>query len=187
MRPSGLAVGLHCPKKPQNVGGAMRHAACFGADLIVIGDSKLDHDPADTPKSERLIPTILTPHLIGSKPVGYSVVAVERTPDAVPLYDYEHPTHAYYLFGPEGGSLTGEMIERADATVEVPMRFSMNLATTVAVVLYDRAQKKRRRERGDGLSLQNGKEESRPAGSGHADLQRINCGQRRTKKFADDL
>jgi len=69
------------------------------------------------------------------------LVCVEFAEDAVALPKFEHPDNAFYIFGPEDGTMSQAMIDRADAVIYVPTINSMNLAATVNVVLYDRLAK----------------------------------------------
>jgi tRNA(Leu) C34 or U34 (ribose-2'-O)-methylase TrmL len=69
------------------------------------------------------------------------LVCVEFAENAIALPDYQHPEHAFYIFGPEDGTLGQDVIDRADAVVYVPTVGCMNLAATVNVVLYDRLTK----------------------------------------------
>ena len=55
--------------------------------------------------------------------------------------DFIHPEQAYYIFGPEDGSLKSEILDRCDHVVYIPTIGCMNLAATVHVVLYDRMSK----------------------------------------------
>jgi tRNA(Leu) C34 or U34 (ribose-2'-O)-methylase TrmL len=59
-------------------------------------------------------------------------------PDAVDLPSFRHPLQAAYVFGPERGSLSPELLERCDHVVRIPTRFCINLAVAGAVVMYDR-------------------------------------------------
>jgi tRNA C32,U32 (ribose-2'-O)-methylase TrmJ len=52
-----------------------------------------------------------------------------------------HPAHALYIFGPEDGSISQSIIDRADDVVYVPTVGCMNLAASVNVLLYDRLSK----------------------------------------------
>jgi tRNA(Leu) C34 or U34 (ribose-2'-O)-methylase TrmL len=47
----------------------------------------------------------------------------------------------FNIFGPEDGTISQDVIDRADAVVYVPTNGCMNLAATVNVVLYDRLAK----------------------------------------------
>ena len=46
-------------------------------------------------------------------------VCVEFAENAISLPEYEHPQHAFYIFGPEDGTISQEIIDRADAVVYV--------------------------------------------------------------------
>jgi tRNA(Leu) C34 or U34 (ribose-2'-O)-methylase TrmL len=57
------------------------------------------------------------------------------------LSEFQHPDKAIYVFGPEDGSITQQVADRADYVVYVPTVGCMNLAATVNVLLYDRLAK----------------------------------------------
>lgn len=60
MHKRGYAViGLVGPKIEANVGGAMRAAACYGADLILIQAPRFIHRGTNVTKAHRHIPTIM--------------------------------------------------------------------------------------------------------------------------------
>ena len=139
------SIALVSPKTGENVGGALRAAFAYGAAQIVIGDARqtaLKHG-ANTPKAHRHIPTILTEDVLLHVPVGAKIVVIELTDEAVSICAFDHPDRAFYVFGPEDGSVPQGIIARADHVVKVPTRGCMNLASTVCVVLYDRAKKER--------------------------------------------
>ena len=58
-----------------------------------------------------------------------------------PLIHFQHPEQAYYIFGPEDGSLSQTILDASDHVVYIPTIGCMNLAATVNVVLYDRLAK----------------------------------------------
>ena len=68
-------------------------------------------------------------------------MCVELAENAVALPAFHHPENAFYVFGPEDGTISQDVIDRADAVVYVPTVGCMNLAATVNVVLYDRLAK----------------------------------------------
>jgi tRNA(Leu) C34 or U34 (ribose-2'-O)-methylase TrmL len=70
-----------------------------------------------------------------------SIVCIELVEGAQPLPDFVHPDNAFYIFGPEDGSISQEVIDQAAAVVYIPTVGCMNLAATVNVVLYDRLAK----------------------------------------------
>jgi tRNA(Leu) C34 or U34 (ribose-2'-O)-methylase TrmL len=57
---------------------------------------------------------------------------------ATPLKDFAHPENATYIFGPEDGNVPRWIREAAKRFIRIPTRECLNLATTVALVLYDR-------------------------------------------------
>ena len=69
---------------------------------------------------------------------GYTPVAVEYIGEAEPLWSFEHPARALYLFGPEDGSIEHAVLEQCQHVVRIPSRFCLNLAASVNIVLYDR-------------------------------------------------
>jgi tRNA(Leu) C34 or U34 (ribose-2'-O)-methylase TrmL len=69
-------------------------------------------------------------------------IAIERADGAKPIQDFTHPERAFYVFGPEDGSVPKAVQEWCKCVVYIPARHCMNLAATVNVVLFDRAMKR---------------------------------------------
>ena len=70
-----------------------------------------------------------------------SSVAIELVEGAKELPSYAHPLRAFYIFGPEDGTLGKSVLSWCRDVVMVPTAHCMNLAATVNVVLYDRMAK----------------------------------------------
>jgi len=68
-------------------------------------------------------------------------VAVEITDNAMDLTTFVHPERAYYIFGPENGSVRPEILKKCPYTVKIPTTMSLNLGMTVNIVMYDRLAK----------------------------------------------
>jgi tRNA(Leu) C34 or U34 (ribose-2'-O)-methylase TrmL len=134
------AIGLYAPKFDANVGGALRAAQCYGAALLVVEGPRTRRVATDTTATARHIPTLYG-GLLAHIPEGCVPVAVEIGPDTRPLPSYAHPESAYYLFGPEDGSLPDAVVRACRDRVSIPTHYCMNLASTVNVVLYDRLAK----------------------------------------------
>ena len=66
------------------------------------------------------------------------LVGIELLESAVDLPVFHHPLNAAYVLGPELGSLSPGMLERCADVVKIPTHFSLNVATTGAIVMYDR-------------------------------------------------
>lgn len=135
------AIGLVQPKWSENVGGVFRAAQCYGASLIVIEGKRFERQAADTTKAWRHTPLIRTASVLDCTPYATIPVAVELCDDTESLVDFIHPERAFYIFGPEDGSVPNRVLENCAVRVQVPTRFCMNLAATVNVVLYDRLAK----------------------------------------------
>jgi tRNA(Leu) C34 or U34 (ribose-2'-O)-methylase TrmL len=135
-------VGLHHPKTPANVGSALRAAGIYGASMICATGIRYCRAGTDTMKHYRHLPLIQVEDLRGVVPFDCVPVAVDLLPDARPLPEYTHPERAFYIFGPEDGTLGRSVTEWCRDVVYVPTRGCMNLAACVNVVLYDRAMKR---------------------------------------------
>ena len=123
-----------------------RAAEAFGSKGVFIQNG--EHLPSftqaapNTSKAHRRTPTIHVSDILYATPVGSVPIAMEIGDDAVSLVDFPHPKNAFYIFGPEDGSLpTSWNIPK----VQIPTEICLNLAATVNVVLYDRIAKQLRR------------------------------------------
>lgn len=137
------AIGLYMPKTHSNVGGVLRVAYCYGAAIVAITGQRFESHATDTPKTWKSIPLLQTDDLKKVVPYDCVPVAVEIIPGARLLMDYTHPPRAFYVFGPEDGTLGKEVLSWCRDVVSVPTNICMNLAVCAAVVLYDRMLKAR--------------------------------------------
>jgi tRNA(Leu) C34 or U34 (ribose-2'-O)-methylase TrmL len=136
------AIGLDRCKDPANVGGVLRAAHCYGAASVAISGGRFGEYATDTMKAYRHIPCTEVEDVFAAVPFGATPVVVELCDRAKSLVNFTHPEAAYYIFGPEDGSVRREIVERAPLVVQIPTRFCMNLACCVNVVLYDRLSKR---------------------------------------------
>lgn len=136
------AIGLYAPKTESNVGGALRAAGCYGASMIALQGHRYRRLATDTMAAARSIP-LVHGDLLELIPFECVPVAIEICKGAKSLPSYTHPERAFYVFGPEDGSIPQEIVGRCRDVVQVPTRQCMNLAATVNVVLYDRLSKQR--------------------------------------------
>ena len=139
-----VSLGLTKPKSPTNVGAVMRAAGCYGVDAVFYTGERYDRAVklnTDTKAVSQSIPLTGVTHLLENIPEQTKIVCVELVVGAIPLPEYQHPDNVIYIFGPEDGTISQEVIDRADAVVYVPTTGCMNLAATVNVVLYDRLAK----------------------------------------------
>jgi tRNA(Leu) C34 or U34 (ribose-2'-O)-methylase TrmL len=138
------AVGLHMPKTPSNVGSVLRAAHCYGVAMVAQTGKRYHSATTDTLKSYRHLPLLNVDDLFAVVPHDCVPVAVDLLADARSLVTYKHPERAFYIFGPEDGTLGKAITDRCRDRVFVPTAFCMNLAACVNVVLYDRAAKEHR-------------------------------------------
>lgn len=138
------AIALVNPKTPDNIGGVLRAAGCYGASLVVLGGprpERLSRLQTDTQKAWRHIPHLLVSDVFDALPFETVPIAVDLLDGAKALPRYRHPERAFYVFGPEDGTLGPEVTARCRDKIVIPTKFCMNLAATVNVVLYDRIAK----------------------------------------------
>lgn len=134
------------------MGAILRAAGCFKANEILYTGQRYDRAAkfsTDTKNVKNRIPLKHVSELLASKANGLSVVAVELVTGAVSLSEFSHPENALYLFGPEDGSLSKELVDGADHVIYIPTIGCLNLAATVNVVLYDRQAKLNTVAKGD--------------------------------------
>jgi tRNA(Leu) C34 or U34 (ribose-2'-O)-methylase TrmL len=150
MKRGFAAIGLHRPKTPHNVGAVIRAAMCYDAVSIAISGERINRDfiksPTNTVAGQRHLP-VFRGELCNLIPYAAVPVAVDLVEDATPLPEFRHPESAFYIFGPEDGTLGASILEWCPYRVMVPTRFCMNLAATVNVILYDRLAKQMARNR----------------------------------------
>lgn len=138
-------IALDNPKCPANIGGALRAAHCYGAASVIIGGARalrLKGLITDTMKTYRHTPVIMAPDVMDYIPYDCVPVAVDLVDGARDLRNYVHPERAFYVFGPEDGTLGKRVLDKCRDKVMVPTKGCMNLAATVNVVLYDRLAKR---------------------------------------------
>jgi TrmH family RNA methyltransferase len=141
-RDSGPLVLLEDPRDLGNMGACVRVAAAAdAAGVLTLGG----HDPWH-PDAIRgaaglhyALPVARLDDLDALAASGRPLVALD--PDGEPLRPTELSADAVLAFGSERRGLSGELRDRAQACVSIPMRAgvsSLNLATSVAAVLYAR-------------------------------------------------
>jgi tRNA(Leu) C34 or U34 (ribose-2'-O)-methylase TrmL len=119
----------------------LRAAGCFGVAAVFIYGKRYQKAPTDTMKTYRHIPLIHTDDLRASIPYDCIPVAIEITNDARLLPEFTHPQRAFYVFGPEDGSISKEILGWCKHKVQIPSKQCLNLAACVNVLLYDRISK----------------------------------------------
>ena len=147
-----LVVVLHRANNPSNAGAVLRVAEAAGATGVVL--TKGSTDPL-SPKSLRgsmgsafRLPLWTGPTLeeVLGWCAGRGIRTVTTAAAAPSLHtEIDWKTPRAVVLGPEAGGLTVEEVGAADDAVRIPMREpveSLNLATALAVVLYEAARQR---------------------------------------------
>ena len=137
-----FGIGVENVSKAMNAGAVMRTAHAFGANFSFFVGGPLDKKEirlSDTSKTENSLPTYFYDkpadiHL----PKGCKLVGIELLDDADYLPSFRHPRLAAYILGSERLGLSKNIISKCDYLIKVPTKFSLNLALTGGIVLYDR-------------------------------------------------
>ena len=147
------AIVLHEPKYPHNVGQIVRLASAFGIGQVWYSGERIRQALGGRlPREERMRRYADVALINHSDPLSRLCsavpqacpVAVELRPNSENLVDFIHPrpeTPPIYVFGPEDGSLPGPIVKRCHRFVVIPSFECLNLATSVATILYDRMAK----------------------------------------------
>ena len=148
MNPAKSCIGLLNPKSPENVASVLRAAGNYRVNSVLYTGTRYPRaarlNPCTVDMSRKVSKDIAitgVEHLIDDTPDDLDIVCIEFAENAIALPAYQHPHNALYIFGPEDGTISQNIIDRADAVVYVPTVGCMNLAATVNVVLYDRLAK----------------------------------------------
>jgi tRNA(Leu) C34 or U34 (ribose-2'-O)-methylase TrmL len=144
MHKKSAHIGLVNPKSPTNVGMVMRAAGCYEATTVFYSGVRFGRAQkfaTDTKNASSKIALVGVENLLDDIPDNATLVAIELIEGATPLMDFVHPDNAYYIFGPEDGSIKKDLLDHCRHVVYIPTIGCMNLAATVHVVLYDRMAK----------------------------------------------
>lgn len=136
-----FGIGVWRISKVMNAGNLFRTAHAFGASFVftIEAEYKVRQARSDTSLTPRNLPWY---DYAGPEdfrlPEGCRLVGVELTDEAIDLPRFHHPFAAAYVMGAERESLPPALVERCDQLVRIPTRFSLNVATAGAIVMYDR-------------------------------------------------
>ena len=148
-----LVVVLHKANNPSNAGAVLRVAEAAGATGVIL--TKGSTDPL-SPKSLRgsmgsafRLPLWTGPTLAEALEwcAARGIQTVATAAAAPSLHtEIDWTTSRAVVLGPEAGGLSDEELRGTDVAVRIPMREpveSLNLATALAVVLYEAARQRR--------------------------------------------
>ena len=140
-------IALYRPKDHGNIGGVLRTAHLMGIEEVIA------IDPAKPYKRHAADTTNATKHIDYTEMDMYSLLLIAEhrdqeivtvLPDGLHnLATFEHPDQCVYLFGNETNGLdkwARAMASELGPSVYIPTRnhYSLNLATSASIVMYDR-------------------------------------------------
>lgn len=137
-----FGVGVEQISKAGNVGNLVRSAHAFGASFVFFVQPQVDVRAikvSDTSDASGHVPQYIYDSVDGMQlPQDCTLVGVELTEDAIELPSFRHPLRAAYVFGPEMGSLSPEMVKKCAYIVRIPTKFCINVGMAGVITLYDR-------------------------------------------------
>jgi tRNA G18 (ribose-2'-O)-methylase SpoU len=137
-----VAIGIYHGKTSINLGTLWRSAHAFGAELLFTVGRRYERcEASDTTHARRHVPLLhftsvddLRAHLPWSTPL----IGIELIEAATPIRAFAHPERAAYLLGAEDHGLSPEVLACCHATLVLPGRYCLNVASAGTIVLYDR-------------------------------------------------
>lgn len=142
-----FSIGIEGVSKAGNMGNLIRTAHGFGAAFVFTIDQKMKQKDAmalaqeisDTSKTPDHIPYYEFDRVEDLLlPKGCQLVGVEITDDALEMPSFRHPLRAAYILGSEMFSVSTKTLKKCDYVIKIPTKFSLNVATAGAIVMYDR-------------------------------------------------
>ncbi len=131
-----------------NAGNIVRSANAFGAEEIILyGHKKFDRRASVGAEFYSHFRHIKFTEDLDAVFKEYDVVvAIEKTPDAVPLSDYawDKSKKTLLVFGQESGGIPPEVLEKCSAVVAINQRGSvrsLNVAVAAGIVMNDYCEK----------------------------------------------
>ena len=139
-----FGIGILNNSDEINIGTLWRSAYILGASFIFTVDKKYKHQGSDITKSWTRIPLYhykTFEELKNNLPYSTQLIGVEMGEAATPLAEYIHPDRAVYLLGNEISGLPPQIVEQCQSLIKLPGEYSLNVAVTGSIVMYDRVSK----------------------------------------------
>jgi len=135
-RPAPVVL-LEQPKNMGNIGACIRVAAAADAAAVLTTGENDPWYPDAVRGAAGLHFALPVSGVEARPPSDRPLLAID--PEGEDLHPDRLPARAVLAFGTERHGISGELLERADARISIPMRAgvsSLNLATSVAVTLF---------------------------------------------------
>lgn len=139
-----FGIGIFNGKTAENIGTLWRSADLLGAKFIFTIGRRYKKQASDTMKSFRHIPLYnyeTFEEFYKSLPYGCMLAGIELHNNSTTLKEFKHPERCVYLLGAEDNGLSNEVIAKCHKLIQLPGRYSMNVAVAGSIVMYDRTCK----------------------------------------------
>lgn len=146
-RPVQICASL--VQNPTNLGGLCRTAEVFRMEALVLADlgiveSSAFYKPAVSAQLwqplQSCAPDALPQWLAQQKQVGYSLLALQMGPEAIPLTQFSFPERVVLVLGRELTGVPSEVLAQCDRAIAIPqygLVESLNVQTAAAIALYE--------------------------------------------------
>lgn len=139
-----FGVAMYRPGNDHNVGGLLRTAHVFGADVFCLIGATYRRTGTDTTNAAKHMPVTRYAHwqdFVEAWSGRASIVAVENAAAALSLTTYRHPADALYVLGNERYGLPVEVLAGCDDVVRIatPNPWPLNVCTAGSIVIAHRA------------------------------------------------
>lgn len=134
-------IGIFNGKTIENLGTLWRSADLLGASFIFTIGKRYKKQASDTMLSFKHIPLYhyeTFEEFYKSIPYDCHLVGIELHETSRPIKEFNHPERSIYLLGAEDEGLSKHIIDKCHHLVQLPGRYSMNVAVAGSIVMYDR-------------------------------------------------
>lgn len=138
------AIGIERGKNTLNVGTLWRSSFIFGAAFIFTIGKRYPQQASDTVKAWRHVPMMefaSADDFLAHRPFDCQLVVVELDERAKPISEFAHPERAIYVLGAEDQGVSKRVRDSAQAIVQLPGEFCLNVAVAGSIVQFDRFEK----------------------------------------------
>lgn len=140
-----FGIGILTNNDEINIGTLWRSAFIYGASFIFTIDKKYKPQSSDVTQAWNKIPLYhyeTIDQLKQNLPYSTKLIGVELDDSALAIGGYQHPERAVYLLGNEQVGLPKQIRQQCHELIQLPGNFSLNVAVTGSIVVYDRAIKR---------------------------------------------
>jgi len=138
-----VGVGI---RNPENIGGLIRLAGTIGCSKAIFADDVKNHKMSKIRKTAtngfKTVNWKFTnlEDWTNEIPEGYRIIAMETTPDASMIYDFEFPNKVAIVVGDESYGIYMDSLKNCHQQLFIPMNGpvkSLNVVQAAGVALYE--------------------------------------------------